>query len=197
MAARKSGRLGARRCTICAHAERGRIDYLLVVATGAHGTGRRPLAEKYGVSGDALFRHAKRHISDEYRRAVKVGPFESEEALRKLLAETGASVLDRFNAVYRGHLSRWLVALEAGNDDMMLRHGGLLVTLLTKVGLLTREMLPPGAHQITQNFYLSSDYYEFQRRAVAVLRRHPEALTDWVAAFRAVPAMIEAAPDAA
>ena len=82
-----------RQCTICANPERGRIDYLLVCSAGSHGEGRRALAKKFGVSADALWRHAKNHISEDYRAAVKVGPFESEGALRKLLAETGASVL--------------------------------------------------------------------------------------------------------
>jgi hypothetical protein len=187
-----------RRCTICSHVQRGRIDYLLVASAGQHGSGLRALSEKFGVSHDALWRHGKNHISEEYRRAVKIGPFESEEALRKLLAETGASVLDRFNAVYGGHLSRWLVALECGDDEMMLRHGQLLSGLLTKVGMLTREMLPPGAHQsITQNFYMTPDYYEFQRRAAAVLRRHPEVWQDWIAAFRTPQRQIEAQADAA
>jgi hypothetical protein len=187
-----------RQCTICCHSERGRIDYLLVCSAGSHGEGRRALAKKFNVSADALWRHAKNHISQKYRAAIKVGPFESEDALRKLLAETGASVLDRYNAVYNGHLARWLVALEAGQDDLMIRHGNVMAALLGKIGLLTREMLPSGAHQtIQQNFYMSADFYNFQRRAVAVLRRHPEALADWIAEFHAEPPkLIEARADA-
>lgn len=188
-----------RQCTICVHDHRGRIDYLLVTTGGSHGGGRRALAQKFGVSADALWRHAKNHISDEYRTAVKVGPFESEEALRKLLAETGASVLDRYNAIYNGHLSRWLLALEAANDEVMIKHGNVMAALLAKVGVLTREMLPPGAHQTIQtSIYLSPDFYAFQRRALAVLRRHPEAPADWIAEFRPEsPKLIEAAVDAA
>ena len=188
-----------RQCTICCHPERGRIDYLLVPSTGSHGEGRRALAKKFGVSADALWRHARNYISAEYRAAVKVGPFESEGALCKLLAETGASVLDRYNAVYNGHLARWLVALEAGQDDAMIRHGNVMAALLGKIGLLTREMLPPGAHRtIQQTFYMTADFYNFQRRAVAVLRRHPEALADWAAEFRTEPPkLIEAGAGAA
>ena len=121
-----------RQCTICANPERGRLDYLLVCSEGSHGEGRRALAKKFGVSADALWRHAKNHISEDYRAAVKMGPFESEGALRKLLAETGASVLDRYNAVYNGHLARWLVALEAGHDETMIRHGNVMAALPPK-----------------------------------------------------------------
>jgi hypothetical protein len=188
-----------RQCTICCHPERGRIDYLLVCSAGSHGEGRRALANKFGVSADALWRHGKNHISDEYRAAVKIGPFENEDALRKLLAETGASVLDRYNAVYAGHLSRWLVALESGNDDAMIKHGSVMAALLAKVGILTREMLPPGAHQqITQNFFATPDFYSFQRRALNVLRQFPEVLDAWREEFApqiGEQKLIEAAPN--
>jgi hypothetical protein len=194
MAARKAPN---GRCTICAHPERARIDFLAVTANGEWGQGRRSLAAKFTVSPAALYRHCRAHISDEYRRAVRVGPFENEERLRALLADAGASTLDRFNGLYNGHLARWLAAFEAGNDEMMTRHGALMGALLAKVGVLTREMLPPGAHtRIENNFFLSPDFAAFQRRAVAVLRRHPEALQDWLAEFRPAPAeppkMIEA-----
>jgi hypothetical protein len=69
-----------RQGTICANPERGRIDYLLACSAGSRGEGRRTLAKKFGVSADALWRHAKNHISGDYRVAVKVGPFESESA---------------------------------------------------------------------------------------------------------------------
>ena len=79
-----------------------------------------------------------------------------------------------------------------------------MAALLGKIGVLTREMLPPGAHQtIQQNFYMTADFYNFQRRALTVLRRHPEALQDWIAEFRPEPPnsqppkLIEAGTDAA
>ena len=100
--------------------------------------------------------------------------------MRKLLAESGASVLDRYNALYGGHLQRWLVAFEASDDGPMLAHGRVTASLLEKVGLLTREMLPATAGTtITQNFYATPDYYKFMQRAITILRRHPEALADW------------------
>jgi hypothetical protein len=126
----------SRRCTVCQHPERGRIDYLLCVAEGNHGSGRRALGEKYGLSQHAIWRHGKAHISEEYRKAARVGPFQSEEELRRLVAESGASALDRFNALYNGHLSRWLHALEIGDDDAMTRHGALMGQLLAKIGVI-------------------------------------------------------------
>jgi hypothetical protein len=188
-----------RACTICQHPERGRIDYLIVTANGEHGTGKRALADKFGVSSAAIYRHSRNHITEEYRGAVKIGPFDSEGSLRKLCAENGATVLENFRALYNGHLSRWLVRLEAGDDEQMVRHGRVMADMLAKIGLLTKEMLPPGAHQSFQtNFFLTPDFYSFQRRALTVLRRHPEALADWLAEFRSQPSnLIEASANAA
>jgi hypothetical protein len=187
------------KCTICAHPERPRLDYLAVVAGGEWGSGRRALAAKFKVSSHALYRHINAHISEAFRRAAKTGPFQSEERLRTLLADTGASTIDRYNALYSGHLSRWLAAFEAGNDELMATHARVMTQMLNKVGLLTREMLPPGAHtRIENNFFLSPDFHQFQQRALQVLRRHPEAMQDWVAEFRPEsPRMIEHAQAAA
>jgi hypothetical protein len=178
----------SRRCTVCQHPERGRIDYLLCVAEGTHGSGRRALGEKYGLSQHAIWRHGKAHISEEYRKAARVGPFQSEEELRRLVAESGASALDRFNALYNGHLSRWLHALEIGDDDAMTRHGALMGQLLAKIGVITKELTPSSAHtSITNNLTLSPDYYVFQQRAAAVLRRFPEVWEAWQQEFRQSP----------
>jgi hypothetical protein len=40
---------------------------------------------------------------------------------------------------------------------------------------------------------MTPDYYLFERRALRVLLKHPEALADWLAKFREVqrPALIE------
>lgn len=178
----------SRRCTVCQHPERGRIDYLLCVAEGNHGSGRRALGEKYGLSQHAIWRHGKAHISEEYRKAARVGPFQSEEELRRLVAESGASAHDRFNALYNGHLSRWLHALEIGDDDAMTRHGALMGQLLAKIGVITKELTPSSAHtSITNNLTLSPDYYVFQQRAAAVLRRFPEVWEAWQQEFRQSP----------
>ena len=178
----------SKRCTVCQHPERGRIDYLLCVAEGNHGSGRRALGEKYGLSQHAIWRHGKAHISEEYRKAARVGPFQSEEELRRLVAESGASALDRFNALYNGHLSRWLHALEIGDDDAMTRHGALMGQLLAKIGVITKELTPSSAHtSIANNLTLSPDYYVFQQRAAAVLRRFPEVWEAWQQEFRQSP----------
>jgi hypothetical protein len=183
-----------RLCAVCRHEQRGRIDYLIVTADGLNGSGRRALAEKFGLPVMSIYRHGQRHISAEYRRAVLAGPFRSEEDLRELAAEEGVSVLQNYRGLFNGHRSRWLRALEIGDDDAMVKHGRAMDGLLWHIGQLTREIAPNASMAIQANIFVSPDYYQFERRALRVLRRHPEALQDWLAEFREVarPQLIEA-----
>jgi hypothetical protein len=82
------------RCTVCAHAERGRIDFL-----AASGSPLKPLAEQFGVSRDSLQRHFKAHVTETYKRQVKIGPLQSEDSLRKLAAEEGVSVFEHLQGL--------------------------------------------------------------------------------------------------
>ena len=43
---------------------------------------------------------------------------------------------------------------------------------------------------------MTPDYYNFERRALKVLRRHPEALQDWLTEFRDDTMRVIEAPDA-
>jgi len=73
------GKHRGRKCTVCQHPEAGRIDYLIVTGAGERGKGRRGLAEKFGLTPDAIYNHSRHHISPEYRRAILAGPFRSED----------------------------------------------------------------------------------------------------------------------
>src|SRR5271166_4660112 len=75
-----------------------------------------------------------------------------------------------------------------GDDDAMTRHGALMAQLLAKIGVITKELTPSSAHtSITNNLTLSPDYYVFQQRAAAVLRRFPEVWEAWQQEFRQSP----------
>ena len=185
-----------RPCTVCTHEQRGRIDFLIVTADGRNGTGRRALAKKFGLDAQAIYRHGNNCISQEYRNAVLAGPFRSEDDLRQLAAEEGVSVLQNFRAVFNGHRSRWLYALEVGDDDAMVKHGRAMSEMLWKIGQLTREIAPNGPTTAIQNVFMTSDYYNFERRALKVLQRHPEALQDWLTEFRDDTTRVIEAPDA-
>jgi hypothetical protein len=172
---RKPGAHLGRKCMVCAHEQRGRIDFLIVSGAGELGRGRRAIAEKFGLSEAAIYNHGRKHISAEYRRAVLAGPFRSEDDLRQLVAEEGVSVLVNYRSIFNAHRQRWLASLEANDDLGMIKHARLMGELLWKIGQLTRE-IAPNAPVFQNNIFMSPDYYNFERRALRVLRRHPEAL---------------------
>src|SRR5712692_10075637 len=112
---RKSNRRsGMAMCKICAHPQRARLDFLC-----AQGAPIFPIARPFGVSKDSLYRHYKKHVSDEFKKSIVLGPFRDEAHLRRLCAESGTSVLDNLRTVYSGVASRWLVAYEAGADEKL------------------------------------------------------------------------------
>ena len=198
-----AGKWRGRKCTVCTHPEAGRIDFLLVSGSGEHGKGRRSLAEKFGLGADALHRHAKRHISAEYRRAILAGPLHSEQDLRELVAQEGQSVLVNFRSLFNAHRQRWLVALESGDDLMMIAHTKTMTEILTRIGRLTQEIAPP--QTFVQNntviFEHTPEYINAITALTAALRPFPEAREVVAAALRSLSAksaapLIEAEPAA-
>ena len=183
-------RVGYRRptsCTVCRSAERGRIDYL-----AASGAPLKPLALRFALKPSAMYNHCRRHISEAYKRAVKIGPYESEEHLRKLCAESGTSVLENLRAIYGGLASRWLVNFEAGADQTLALLTTRLHSNLELQGRLTKELLPPGSTTIN-NLIITDDIV----KAVQAMRPTPEQRSAFAAYYRKHAPLLEAVPNAA
>ena len=138
------------KCGICLHPERGRLDFLV-----CSGAGVQPTAKKFGVSYDSLRNHVAKHIAQSYRDAVRLGPLQSEEQLRRLVAESGAGVIENLKAIYSGLASRWLHAFEAGDDHKLSLLTGKLHANLELQGRITRELQPSGGTYIQNNFTTS------------------------------------------
>jgi hypothetical protein len=120
------------------------------------GAGVQPTSKKFGVSYDSLRNHVAKHISQSYRDAVRSGPLQSEEQLRRLVAESGAGVIENLRAIYSGLASRWLHAFEAGDDYKLSQLTGKLHANLEMQARITKELSPGGSVHI-QNNYLMSD----------------------------------------
>ena len=86
--------------------------------------------------------------------------------------------------------------LRLADDDVMVKHGRAMSEMLWKIGQLTREIAPNGPTTAIQNVFMTSDYYNFERRALKVLQRHPEALQDWLTEFRDDTTRVIEVPDA-
>jgi hypothetical protein len=173
-------------CKTCVHPERTRIDYL--VATGAP---LKPLAPRFGLKPSSLYNHSKKHVSAEYRSAVRVGPFESEARLRQLCAENGVSVVETLRAVNAGVSARWLVAFEAGADDTFISLTGQMRKNLELLARLTRELVPqPSVVTTTNNFMLFEHpaYVQVIAALCMALRPFPEARQAVLATLRSFSA---------
>jgi hypothetical protein len=184
------------KCKTCKHPEVVRIDFLI-----ARGAPLKPLARRFGISANSLFRHAHGHVSEEYRRAVKIGPFASEDELRKLCADGGISVLESLRSLYGGLSSRWLVNYEAGADDTLALLTARLHQNLELQARLTRELLP-AATTITNNFFALPIFADLQASLLRTLASFPEARAAVIAEFKALadrapPLLIEAPRDRA
>ena len=70
------------RCTICNHPARPQID--LAIATGVS---KRAVAERFGVSRDAVWRHAQTHLTAEMRAALASKLLQREGDTRRILLE--------------------------------------------------------------------------------------------------------------
>jgi hypothetical protein len=169
-------------CKTCLHPERTRIDYL--IATGAS---LKPLAPRFDLKPSSLYNHSKKHVSTEYRAAVRLGPFESETRLRQLCAENGVSVVETLRAVNAGVSARWLAAFEAGADDTFISLTAQMRKNLELLARLTRELVPqPSVVNTTNNFVLFEhpEYVQVIAALSMALRPFPEARQAVLATLR-------------
>ena len=181
-------RLGSHRqlkCTVCLSAERGRFDFL--ACTGA---ALKPLAAKFHFSYDSARNHVAKHISTEYKNAVRNSPLQNEEQLRKLASEAGVSVIENLRAVYGGLANRWLHAFEAGDDHRLSLLTSKLHANLEMQARITKELAPAGStfNTVNNNFLLTD-----AAQLLRILQPFPEARAAVVAYYaeRSAPKVIE------
>ena len=180
------------KCGACLHAERMRLDYLLSTGSTA-----AACARKFGLSADTVERHKKRHITDQYKASVRIGPFASESELRKLVAENSSSVVQNLQSIYSGLAARWLSCFESGADLMLVQLTKAMHHNLDMRARISRELAPPST--IVANFYNSPVMLELQKELLRVLAQHPQARRDVIEALRELerkaPPLIEVKAD--
>ena len=166
------------RCTICNHPARPQID--LAIATGL---AKRAVATRFGVSRDAVWRHAQAHLSAEMRAALATKLLQREGDTRRMLLEEGAGVSEALKAI-RGPLFRsFLAAVDNGDTKAAAALSGRLHENLAFVAKLTGELVPHAGTTIT-NVLLSPDFQRLRTELIRVLARYPEARAEVAAVFR-------------
>src|ERR1700756_3727735 len=166
------------RCTICNHPARPQID--LAIATGFS---KRAVAERFGVSRDAVWRHAQAHLTAEMRAALATKLLQREGDTRCILLEEGAGVTEALKAIRGPLFGLFLTAVDTGDIKAAAALSGRLHENLALVAKLTGELVPHAGISIT-NVLLSPDFQRLRTELIRVLSRYPEARADVVAVFR-------------
>jgi hypothetical protein len=170
-------------CRVCAHVERTRIELLL-----AGGAGQKAVGRKYGLSKDSVHRHWSRHVTEERRAALLLGPVQ-RMSLSAQVAEESESVLDHHKAVRAGLYTLYDAAVTAGDRTGGALLGGRLTEVNNAIARLCGQLATSPLVQINNSqtnvtaLMDSRTFAAFRARLIAVLARHPAARDDVVREF--------------
>jgi hypothetical protein len=174
----------SRRCTICSHGEKWRLELLL-----AGGASVEALARKFNVGPDALSRHWKNHVSDE----AKVNHLAGLANLDQLAAranEEGSSVLDYLRIARNTLLTQLSTVALVGDAKTVGYLTGQLVRTLEVIGKVSGELATAaGSVTVNNNIAMPADHPAFLKLQSAILRAlqpHPQARADVARALRAL-----------
>jgi hypothetical protein len=166
------------RCTICKHPARPQID--LAIATGLS---KRAVAQRFGVSRDAVWRHGQAHLTAEMRAALATKLLQHEGDTRRILLEEGAGVTEALKAIRGPLFGLVLAAVDTGDNKAAAALSGRLHENLALVAKLTGELVPHAGTSIT-NILLAPDFQRLRAELIRVLTRYPEAQAEVAAVFR-------------
>lgn len=158
----------ARRCTICTNAKRDLIDLAIVAMTP-----RPVLAQRFGVSLDALDRHSARHLPPQVRAALMTSLAPSEIDLEQLQRSESESLLAGL-IHQRARLSTMAQsALEHDLPNVSVRCEHAILANLELVGKLLGTLVHR-SEITTRSFLVTPDYLRFRTILIEELKPHPE-----------------------
>jgi hypothetical protein len=176
-----------RRCKVCSHDEKWRIELLK-----ASGAGSEALSRKFGVSADSIDRHWRSHVDDQAKVGHLAGIANLEKLAEKAATE-GESVLDYLRVCRNTLLTQLSVTALAGDARTIGYLTGQLVHVLETIGKISGE-LGDMASKVTvnninniSNVAILSEHPAFARLQATLLRAlagFPDARGAVVAALR-------------
>jgi hypothetical protein len=168
----------ARRSTIAEHRERAAIELAI-----ARGVSYRSVAKRYGVSVDAVGRHAREHMPPQLRARLITGP-DLDIDLNQLREAESQSLLMHLVRLRNRLFASLDVAEECGDSAMVARVAHQLHENLTITGKLLGDL---GVGSTTVNNYLVTPMYiELRTVLVRALAPHPEARIAVAQALRCI-----------
>lgn len=127
------GRRG-RRCSICQHPERARIEMLR-----AGGASLDSLAKKFKIDRTALHRHWHDHVTPEAKAGYLAGT-DTLATLRDKAADEADSVLDYLRVVRTTLLASLMTMQEAGDGRGVAQVATALIGCLERIGKVTGQI---------------------------------------------------------
>lgn len=169
----------ARRCTVCTHAERERIDKDLIAGE----VGLRKLAVRFGTSLAAMWRHQQNHLPGTLARgmeSLRVGG--ATDPLAQRLAEHhvaveakkdahGIDTVQQLRAINGACLEVLRNARSQGKSEVLLR----AVDRIARQIELQAKLLGMIENATVVNLAIAPEWQGLRQRILDALRPYPEA----------------------
>lgn len=174
-------------CSVCAHKARHQIDVGLT-----HGVSHRVLGGRFGLSHDAIGRHAANHLSPVQRAAILAARKPTEIDLDALRVSESEGLLCQLVAQRARLQTHSELAAELGDVRGAVSAEAGIISNLTLVAKLLGQLV--NVHDVRHtSILISSDYLALRQAIVAALRPYPDAARAVGAALHRLEA--EAATD--
>ena len=173
-------------CRVCNHLERVRIEALHTA-----GVGIDSLAEQFGISRDAVWRHMTRHVTEETKASYLLGKAKIAD-LANAAADESRAIIDYLGIARSLVVNQLDRAAQANRGYEVDRLAGRLVEILKEMGCITGEVsrIAGVTMNVTNNVQIlnSPPFLELQAGLLAICQARPEVRADIVALFHALDA---------
>lgn len=138
-----------------------------------------PIADKFGLGRDAVYRHMAKHVDAE-TRAMLIADVPLREMADKAAKES-VSLLEHYQILRSTLMTKYLalVSMDVRSASSASTLAGRLRDVLKDMGELTGEMLRTPSSTVTNNiavFVNSPAFVQLQEMMIRKLSPHPEAL---------------------
>jgi hypothetical protein len=156
-------------CSICSHPRRHQLEIGLTYKTP-----KPALARRFGVSTDALFRHARNHLSPQVKAAILTGDKRSAVDLEALQVSESEGLLSQL-VVQRARLQQHSdLAIELGDIKAAVAAENAITANLTLVAKLLGQLVQH--HEVRRvDLLVSADYLQLRSALLVALRPFPQA----------------------
>jgi hypothetical protein len=166
------------RCSVCRHENRAAIDLAL-----AGGIAAQAIAKRHGLGRQSVWRHGREHLSSELKAALSLKLLRREGSARQVVLEEGANTLEILKSIRALLFTRFLSAVDSGDDRAVVSLSGRLLESLQISAKLTGELVPAANVNVT-TIVLQPGFQEFRAQLLAILRQYPDAARAVSDAFR-------------